>query len=168
MARRRQPISTLGVVGWLFAELALLLMIVALGSEERPPAAEPPAPPASSAPVPTTTAPRPAAPEGMLVTTETFTMHVNPSGEGVVDEFRRNLDAKAGANGRVGLVLLFGRSRDPSAPTQGTLVSGQLKDLVQAAGLPQLRTMNDMRAYLGSEGRPGDVEVELFLLNGGS
>jgi hypothetical protein len=161
MARRHRPVSTLGAVGWLFAELALLLMIVALGSEERPSVAEPVTP----SPSPATTSA--AAPEGLSLTTESFIMHVDPSGEGVVDEFRRNLAAKVGADGRVGLVLLFGRSRDPFAPTQGTVVSQQLKDLVVPAGLPQLRTMNDMRAYLGSDGAPGDVKVELFLLNGG-
>jgi len=160
MARRHRPVSTLGVVGWLFAELALLLMIVALGSEEHPSVAEP-APP----PPPTTSSS--AAPEGLSLTTESFIMHVDPSGAGVVDEFRRDLAAKVGADGRVGLVLLFGRSRDPFTPTQGTVVSQQLKDLVVPAGLPQLRTMNDMRAYLGSDGAPGDVKVELFLLNGG-
>ncbi|MET8758764.1 hypothetical protein [Lentzea sp. NPDC004782] len=161
MARRHRPVSTLGAVGWLFAELALLLMIVALGSEERPSVAEPVTP----SPPPTTTSA--VAPEGLSLTTESFIMHVDPTGAGVVDEFRRNLAAKVGADGRVGLVLLFGRSRDPFAPTQGTVVSQQLKDLVVPAGLPQLRTMNDMRAYLGSDGAPGDVKVELFLLNGG-
>ncbi|MGW4211220.1 hypothetical protein ACWEIJ_24730 [Lentzea sp. NPDC004789] len=162
MARRHRPVSTLGVAGWLFAELALLLMIVALGSEERRSVAEPVAP---SSPPPTTSSA--VAPEGLSLTTESFIMHVDPSGAGVVEEFGRNLAAKVGADGRVGLVLLFGRSRDPFTPTQGTVVSQQLKDLVVPAGLPQLRTMNDMRAYLGSDGAPGDVKVELFLLNGG-
>ncbi|NKE63836.1 hypothetical protein FXN61_46905 [Lentzea sp. PSKA42] len=161
---RRQPVSALGAVGWLFAELALLLMIIALGSNEHPPVAQPV--PSSSSPAPTTSSF--VAPEGLLLTSESFTMHVDPSGAGVVDEFRRKMVDVVGVDGRVGLILVFGKSRDPSVPTQGTLVSQQLKDLVRSAGLPQLRSMNDMRAYLGSEGAPGDAKVELFLLNGGS
>lgn len=164
MARGKQPHNALGVVGWLFAELALLLMIVALGSEENPPAAGS-VTPSSSAPPPTTNSFM--APEGLSLTTRSFVMHVDPSGDGVVDEFRRRLADEVGADARVGLVLVFGKSRDPSVPTRGTLVSQQFKDLVLPAGLPQLRTMNDMRAYLGSDGEPGDVKVELFLLNGG-
>lgn len=161
---RRQPVNALGVAGWLFAELALVLMIVALGSEEHPPSAQPVA--SSSAPSTTTTG-TVVAPEGLSLTSKSFTMHVDASGAGVLEEFRRLLDSKVGADGRVGLILVFGKSREPSVPTRGTLVSQQLKDLVVPAGLPQLRTMNDMRAYLGSDGAPGDVKVELFLLNGG-
>ncbi|SFR24784.1 hypothetical protein SAMN04488564_10868 [Lentzea waywayandensis] len=163
---RRQPVNALGVAGWLFAELALVLMIVALGSDEHVPAAESSTPSASASLTPTTTSAA-AAPEGLSLTTRSFIMSVDGSGTGVVDEFRRRLLDEVGPDGRVGLILVFGKSRDPSVPTQGTLVSQQLKDLVVAAGLPQLSTMNDMRAYLGSEGAPGDAKVELFLFNGG-
>ncbi|MEU3643282.1 hypothetical protein AB0E59_07890 [Lentzea sp. NPDC034063] len=160
---RRQPVNALGIAGWLFAELALVLMIVALGSDDHVPAAAQPAT-SSAAPTPTSST---AAPEGLSLTTKSFIMSVDGSGAGVVDEFRRRLLDEVGPDARVGLILVFGKSRDPSVPTQGTLVSQQLKDLVVPAGLPQLRTMNDMRAYLGSDGAPGDAKVELFLLGGG-
>jgi hypothetical protein len=162
---RRQPVNALGVAGWLFAELALVLMIVALGSDDHTPAAAQPAT-SSASPAPTTTSGT-AAQEGLSLTTRSFVMPVDASGVGVVDEFRRRLLDEVGPDARVGLVLVFGKSRDPSVPTQGTLVSQQLKDLVVPAGLPQLSTMNDMRAYLGSDGAPGDAKVELFLLGGG-
>ncbi|MDX8146920.1 hypothetical protein SK854_32730 [Lentzea sp. BCCO 10_0061] len=161
---RRQPVNALGIAGWLFAELALVLMIVALGSDDHVPAAARPATPSAS-PAPTTSTT--ASPEGLSLTTKSFIMSVDGSSAGVVDEFRRRLLDEVGPDARVGLILVFGKSRDPSVPTQGTLVSQQLKDLVVPAGLPQLSTMNDMRAYLGSDGAPGDAKVELFLLGGG-
>jgi len=167
---RRDADGVFGAAGWLFAELALVLMIIAVGSEQldNPAQAEHP-----TTPVTTTTEPPsvpPPSPEGILLKSVKFTMPVPVNGDGVVERFRQELDKAVGANGRVGLILLFGVSRNPSEPMEGTGVSGRLKELITPAGLPQLRSTVDIRPYLGGndDGQPGDVTVELFLLTGPS
>jgi hypothetical protein len=39
-----------------------------------------------------------------------------------------------------------------------------MRDLLVAAGIPQLPRVEQIRTYLGDDGPPGTVEVELFLL----
>jgi hypothetical protein len=156
--RRRDADGGFGAAGWLFAELALVLVIIAVASEAPPLAAVAPPPPVST---PT---------EGLALKTDKFTMFVPADGQRVVETFTERLVAKVGPNARVGLVLLFGVSRSPDQPLQGSLVAQRLKELIEPAGIPQLRAAVDIRAYLGGreDGQPGDVTVELFLLTGPS
>jgi hypothetical protein len=167
---RRDTESAFGAAGWLFAELAMVLVIIAIGSEKidksaqvehsPPPITTTQATTPPSAPVP------PSRPEGLSLRTTTFTMSVPANSYGVVETFRQRLLDTVGTNSRVGLILLFGVSRNPNQPIEGTQVSEQLKELIEPAGIPQLRSTVDIRAYLGdkSDGQPGDVTVELFLL----
>lgn len=160
---RRDADGAFGAAGWLFAELALVLVIIAVGSEV-------PRPLAAAAPAPQVPAPARFPAEGLSLETAKFTMFVPADGQGVVETFREQLVAKVGPDARVGLVLLFGVSRNSNQPIQGTLVAQRLKELIEPAGIPQLRTTADIRAYLGGreDGQPGDVTVELFLLTGPS
>jgi hypothetical protein len=180
--RRKQPFipdNALSAAGWLFAEFALVLAIMAFGSE-RPGRVGVPnttlatATDISAAPpgVSTSTAPPPltAVPEGISLESHKMVIHVPVDGRDVVGDFRQQLDSHIGANARVGLILLFGVSRTGN-PLDGTGVSQSLKEQIQYAGIRQLRSLRDtdyIRTYLGdrSDGEPGDVLVELFLLNG--
>ncbi|GLZ40795.1 hypothetical protein [Actinokineospora sp. NBRC 105648] len=165
--RRRFPSPTTGgalsAAGWLFAELAMVLVIVAVGSEATPPQ--------RAAAVPTTTPPStppptPGAPEGLALTSRKFTMGLPADDREVLDSFVRELNAIVAPQGKVGLILLFGTSRNANAPAQGTRLSERLKGVVQRAGIPQLRSVAEIRPYFGGDGGPGTVTVELFLLNG--
>lgn len=171
-AQRRDVTGTtaFGAAGWLFAELAMVLLVVVFGSETPAPVHQPPVTrPAAS----TTNRPAPTgsggAPVGLSLSTAKFTMAVPADGSGALDSFRRLLDATVGPNAQVGLILLFGVSRTSNA-LDGTAVSGQLRDLIRSADIPQLRSTADVRSYLGdsSDGPRGSVKVELFLLNGPS
>jgi hypothetical protein len=154
---RRRPTSLhsafITLSGWLFAELAVVLMIIALGSVS---SAAPPPPPCPPPPVP----------DGLLLQTVEFVIFVEPAGDGAdtVAQFNRQLDEVVGRDHTVGLALLFGVSRD-SDPLHGTAVSNRLRELVQ--GQPGLSQAVDIRPYLGGhrDGEPGQVKVELFLLN---
>jgi hypothetical protein len=161
--RRRGRVSgdgAVGLAGWLFAELALLLMIIAVGSEGVSPAATPPpAGPTTSTPSPKPTGD--AHQTGLRVDTKVFTVHVPPNGAGAVEGFVAGLGQNVGPDERIGLILLFGT---PGDGRTGTGVSAQLRDLLVAAAVPGLPRIEQMRTYLGDEGPPGTVEVELFLL----
>lgn len=160
-SRRRGDLGALGAAGWLFAELALVLVVIAFGSE-----APVPAPirstgsPAIDVGVTTTTPP--ASEQGLRLDTVTFAVLVPADGTGVVEEFRAKLVEKVGQDQRIGLVLLFGVGRDGRA---GPEVSRQLMDIIVAA-VPQVPRPEQIRPYLGDEGPPGTVTVELFLLTG--
>ncbi|MGD9531253.1 MAG: hypothetical protein AB7L91_18085 [Dehalococcoidia bacterium] len=152
---RRQPRtnnSVYALSGWLFAELAIVLMLLALGSA----AFTPPPTPVQNCPEP---------PPGVLLDTVEFVLFVEPGGAGAdtIARFNRELERVVGPKREVGLALLFGVSRDEE-PLNGTLVSQRLKDLV--GGQPQLSKAADIRSYIGGrdDGGPGDVKVELFLL----
>jgi hypothetical protein len=163
--RRRAPASgTLGTAGWLFAELALLLVVVVIGSEISEPR------PVTSAPVDTTTAAPPSdvgAPQGLSLTSKKFRMPATPDAE-AASRFRDLMIAEIGPDAKVGLVLMFGVSRTGSLG-DGAVVSEHLRSLVLPA-VSELASAADVRAYIGgaSDGARGDVLVELFLMNGPS
>ncbi|WP_367129150.1 hypothetical protein [Saccharothrix sp. HUAS TT1] len=160
---RQSDGGTLGPAGWLFAELALLLVVVVIGSEV--PKVRPVSDVASSsAPPPTSEPPRP---QGLRLTPQTFVMPVVPD-EAVVDVFRERLTAAVGPDAQVGLVLLFGRPRNGRLE-DGVVVSEHLKSIIDPVDIPQLRSRADMRAYAGGQsGEEGQVLVELFLMTGPS
>ncbi|GAA1335680.1 hypothetical protein [Saccharothrix algeriensis] len=164
MRRRRRVVEAgpLGAAGWLFAELALLLVVVVAGSEAPPVAA-----PTTAAPPPTTPGGPPPT-EGLSLTTVKFVMPVVPDAE-AAQRFSALMTERIGPDGKVGLVLLFGISPTGNL-SDGARVSGHLKGLIEAVDIPQLRTRNDIRAYIGSgnDGLGGETLVELFLLNGPS
>lgn len=156
MRRRPRRLSDdsgpLSVAGWLFAELALVLMVIAVGSETAAPSATPP---------PTTTSPPPTTGTNELgLRLDTVTFMVFPSA-GMVEEFRTSLAGQVAPNQSVGLALLFGVA---DGGRSGTQVSAGLRDLIVAAGIPQMPSGEYIRPYLGDEGGPGAVKVELFLL----
>ncbi|GAA4979871.1 hypothetical protein WHI96_11485 [Pseudonocardia tropica] len=145
------------IAGWLFAELAAILMIVAFASADSP-----------------QEVPRQEGPgagredQGVLLTPVTFVLPV-PAGDdggGTVARFRTDLARVVGPDRSVGLALMFGVSRDPDRPLAGTAVSRRLVELVR--DLPELERAADIRPYLGDseDGAPGEVRVELFLLTG--
>lgn len=163
MRRRshRQPDSSpLSVAGWLFAELALVLMVIAVGSETAAPSATPTTP-APSPPVTTTTGEEGTNELGLRLDTVIFTVSGADDGTGAVEEFRDLLAEKVGPDHTVGLALMFGVA---DGGRSGTQVSARLRDLVVAARIPQLPSAEFIRPYLGDEGGPGAVKVELFLL----
>ncbi|MEU6155038.1 hypothetical protein ABZ816_34140 [Actinosynnema sp. NPDC047251] len=162
--RRRQPDGgTLGPAGWLFAELALLLVVIVIGSEV--PKIRPAADVASPSTPPTTT--EPPRPQGLRLTPQSFVMPVVPD-HAVVEVFRERLTATVGPDAQVGLVLLFGRPRNGRLE-DGVVVSEHLKSIIEPVDIPQLRSRADMRAYVGAQsGEEGQVLVELFLMTGPS
>ncbi|MGW6937029.1 hypothetical protein ACWGE0_43755 [Lentzea sp. NPDC054927] len=156
----------LGAAGWLFAELALLLAIVALGSgtaADNSPATI--TPPSSATP---STTPGKSHSEGLSLTSVKFTMGVSADDAAVVSTFTTNLTNVVGPQAKVGLIMLFGTSANPTSPVAGTLISERVKRLIAPAGLPQLASKVDIRTYFGGDGVPGDVTVELFVLTGSS
>ena len=147
--------GAVGAAGWLFAELAMVLVIIAIGSEVTAPSAVVLAPPVETpAVVPS---------QGLALTTMRFTTPVTADDATVLADFRTALDRTVGQQARVGLILLFGRSTTAN-PAQGTRLSERLKAIVTPADLPQLRSTVDIRPYFGGDGAPGQVTVELFLL----
>jgi hypothetical protein len=166
--RRAEAPGGLGAAGWLFAELALLLVVVVVGSEVSDPRPRPEVAERTAAePVPPTSVGA-APPEGLSLRTEKFLMPATGDGE-AVGRFTALLTEEIGPDAEVGLVLLFGVSRTGELG-DGAAVSGHLKSLIEPAGIPQLRSAVDIRPYIGSagDGAGGDVLVELFLLNGPS
>jgi hypothetical protein len=152
------------VAGWLFAELALVLMVIAVGSETTAPSATPTVTVTTSAPSPsvTTTTGVPGTNElGLRLDTVIFMVSLSGDGSGAVEEFRNLLTERVGPNHTVGLALLFGVADGGSS---GTQVSGRLRDLIVAARIPQMPSAEFIRPYLGDEGGAGAVKVELFLL----
>ncbi|MCG8915119.1 hypothetical protein L6E12_04855 [Actinokineospora sp. PR83] len=158
MKRRfpRGDAGPIGAAGWLFAELAMVLVVIAIGSEVTAPSAVVLTPPVADTP---TTAPS----QGLALTTVRFTIPATADDATVLADFRAALDRTVGPQGRVGLILLFGKSTTAN-PAQGTRLSERLKAVVTPANLPQLRTTVDIRPYFGGDGAPGQVMVELFLL----
>lgn len=169
LRRRQRPAAqdgAFGAAGWLFAELALVLAIVAFASER--PGRIDSAPGKGSGVAPSSAAPPTAvAPEGLSLTSQTMVIAVPANGNGVIANFQRQLDALVGPNARVGLVLIFGVSRT-GEPRQGVAVARLLRDLIKETGIRQLPGNCDIRAYFGdaSDGQPGDALVEIFSLNG--
>ncbi|GAA3883104.1 hypothetical protein GCM10022243_54650 [Saccharothrix violaceirubra] len=165
--RRGRPDTSAGLstAGWLFAELALLLLVVAVGSEVPPVRNAMSEPAVTSTPTTTQTAPPT---RGLSLTTERFVMPAVPDDQ-VVARFTELMTARIGPDAQVGLVLLFGVSTT-GVLGDGEQVSKRLKGFVEPAGLPQLRTSTDIRPYIGSrnDAGPGEVVVELFLMNGPS
>lgn len=153
MTRRPfESIDPLSAAGWLFAELALVLVIIVLGTEtpRRPPQATPP---------PTT----PAGEQGLSLESRTFEIDV-PHGPGAMADFRARLDATLTPGEEVGLIMLFGRSRTANI-SEGTVVSEELRRALLADRVPRIpHDERYIRTYFGG-GRAGTVEVELFVLN---
>jgi hypothetical protein len=164
----------LAPAGWLFSELALVLVIIVLGGNENSAPATP-----RATPVPTPSGLAGAGPGagsgsavGLNVHSVKFVVHVAPDAAGavVVREFRRQLAGNGLRNARVGIALLFGVSWSSDA-LAGTQVSKRLATLLRRAALPQL-VGTEVRTYLGSrhsaggDRQPGDVDVELFVVTG--
>lgn len=164
--RRRDVSGTvvLGAAGWLFAELAMILTVVAIGSEQQaaPTTARPRA--ATTVAAPTTVA-TPGTEQGLALTSVTFTMPVPEDDRAVVDTFAGELGRLTPARAKVGLVMLFGKSLDAD-PVDGVGVSRRVSALLGSADLPQLRSALEIRTYFGGDGPPGSVTVELFLMTG--
>ncbi|MBM7773991.1 hypothetical protein JOD54_004195 [Actinokineospora baliensis] len=167
--RDRGDHGALGVAGWLFAELALVLVVIAFGSEALPPprvAADPGAPVTTTTP-PTTSSPPPVTTttptaSGLRLDTVVFFVLVPANGAGALESFQDQLNALLGPDQRIGLILLFGKERGGFS---GTDVSRQLTDIV-VGRVPRLPRVEQIRPYLGDEGAPGTVKVELFLMTG--
>jgi hypothetical protein len=100
--------------------------------------------------------------EGLLLDSVVFYVTVSSSGAGVLADFRREMDAKVRPDQRVGLVQLFGRTR---GGVSGPEVSRQLMRIV-AGQVPKLPREQQIRPFLGDEGAPGTVKVEMFLMTG--
>jgi hypothetical protein len=100
--------------------------------------------------------------EGLLLDSVVFYVTVSSSGAGVLADFRREMDAKVRPDQRVGLVQLFGRAR---GGVSGPEVSRQLMRIV-AGQVPKLPREQQIRPFLGDEGAPGTVKVEMFLMTG--
>ncbi|WP_309115460.1 hypothetical protein [Saccharothrix sp.] len=157
---RREGDGGLGSAGWLFAELALVLVVIAFGSELHPSRDALPTPsptPASTTP-PTTGVQQ----EGLVLESVVFFVDVPAGGAGVLEAFRNQMDARVLPNQRVGLVQLFGV---PRGATSGPDVSRELMRAV-VGQVPKLPREQQIRPFLGDEGGPGTVKVELFLMTG--
>lgn len=155
-SRSVAPMPAFAIGGWLFAELAAVLMIIAFASADAPAPVVPPEAPAVAQ-----------QDQGVLLTPVAFVIPVpEGDGAGTVQRFRADLARAVGPDRSVGLALLFGVSRNPGQPLAGTAVSRRLADLVR--DLPELERAADIRPYLGArdDGAPGEVRVELFLLTG--
>ncbi|GAA0249934.1 hypothetical protein GCM10010492_57570 [Saccharothrix mutabilis subsp. mutabilis] len=169
---RREGDGGLGAAGWLFAELALVLVVIAFGSEPHPSRSAVPTPSPSPSPSPSSSSSSspssPTAPpsgvqqEGLVLESVVFFVAVPPGGAGVLDAFRGELDARVLPNQRVGLVQLFGV---PRGGTSGPDVSRELMRAV-VGHVPKLPREQQIRPFLGDEGGPGTVKVELFLMTG--
>ncbi|MEV6072030.1 hypothetical protein AB0L82_36290 [Nocardia sp. NPDC052001] len=136
----------------------MVLVVIAFGSNpDLPPAAavSPPPPPASGD-----------ANEGLSLQTVPIVVAVTDA-EHTVAAFRAKLDEQGIGAGKVGLVLLFGVSRD-GQPLHGVQVSEQLRTYLVDAHLPQLNNSHEIRPYMGAdnEAGPGEVKAELFVFSG--
>jgi hypothetical protein len=158
---RRDGDGGLGSAGWLFAELALVLVVIAFGSEmpSTPQAVPTPPLPVTTT---TTTATPAAQQEGLVLESVVFFVDVPAGGAGVLDAFRREMDARVLPNQRIGLVQLFGV---PRGSVSGPDVSRELMRTL-VGQVPKLPREQQIRPYLGDEGGPGTVKVELFLMTG--
>jgi len=159
-SRGADPVGALGAAGWLFAELAFVLVIVAFGADESPPIQQ-----ASTDPV-SPVAAEPSAPVGLDLCSQTFRLPaarlVDPASS--VAAFQEELQRLGlGPNVRAGLVLLFGVPRN-GAPGGGGQESRALKAALEGAALPQLASA-EIRPYIGT-GDWGSVEVEIFVVTG--
>ncbi|CAL9494419.1 hypothetical protein SUDANB95_03285 [Actinosynnema sp. ALI-1.44] len=159
---RREGDGGLGAAGWLFAELALVLVVIAFGSELPPSRSAVPTPSPSPGPTPSTAPSSEVRQEGLVLESVVFFVNVPPGGAGVLDAFRGELDARVLPNQRVGLVQLFGV---PRGGTSGPDVSRELMRAV-VGQVPKLPREQQIRPFLGDEGGPGTVKVELFLMTG--
>ncbi|MEJ2857634.1 MULTISPECIES: hypothetical protein [unclassified Saccharothrix] len=159
---RRESDGGLGSAGWLFAELALVLVVIAFGSE-LPPARQAVPTPSPSPGTTTTAAPSPGVQqEGLVLESVVFFVDVPPGGAGVLDAFRREMDGRVLPDQRIGLVQLFGV---PRGSVSGPDVSRELMRAV-VGQVPKLPREQQIRPFLGDEGGPGTVKVELFLMTG--
>lgn len=176
MRRRRPPsrvsVDPLGAAGWLFAELALILVIIVLGAEV------PRRPPPPTTPPPTTSATEK---PGLSLRPRAFCLDVPENASGVGDGFQAGVEREVRADERVGLVLLFGHSRSADA-LAGTVVARQAMDAIGTRPSPHapekahIRAYSgpvervpdgtEVRGYLGGDCARGQVNVELFVLTG--
>lgn len=166
--RRGEGADPLSLSGWLFAELAMVLVIIALGTQFNPLAAASDEPPQPPPPVTTPTLPTTsAAAEGLSLKPETFVVHVPPGGGGAGRAFAGELQRRNIGDGDVGLMLLFGVSRD-GVLGNGVLVSQDLAAAIRRVDPPQLAPGVVIREFLAgtTDGRPGDVTVDLYLFTG--
>lgn len=168
--RRGEGADPLSLAGWLFAELAMVLVIIAFGTQFNPTPATPAATPTASTPsttVPTSTpVPEPGS-NGLALKPVKFVMHVADNGAGAAREFANQLAARRIPDGDIGLILLFGVARD-GVLGNGVAVSKQFAGLIRQAPPPQLARDVVIREFLGGldEGRPGDVVIELYQFTG--
>lgn len=136
-------------------------MIVALGTAENASTASPRIPPAGMEPSP---APQPECAATLDPEIREFTVSATDEA-GATARFRDQMRAEVGPDGRVGLVQLFGIAPEGLPQTAGVEVSRQLKELLIAEGLEQLPEPDLIRTFHGaSDGRPRDVNVELFVI----
>lgn len=166
MRPRRRAASdsgAFGAAGWLFAELALVLMVIAFAAGELAgPVAEPEVSPAA----PAQTAESEAVGCGLQRGTTKFLLEpaelTDPATARAA--FQANLDVEGvGPDERVGLALLFGVSENRENLEGGVERSQFLAAALNEPRLAQLADW-DFRTYLTSGDEPGSVEVELFLL----
>lgn len=157
--RRKQAQDTaFALSGWLFAELAIVLMLVALGSVAfaAPPIPCPPPPPP---------------PESVELRTVKFAVHVDADDAATRQRFMDILRANLRPNQTPGFIMMFGVSLTEDA-NQGVEVARRLKGLIKSQ--PGLEKVDDdlgddeskIRPYHAGlkDGAKGDVNVEVFVL----
>lgn len=147
---------TVLLAGWLFADLLLLLLVVALGSlprEERA-ADQRPATPGSPGPTPSATQ---AAARGLVVQPCSFTVRTG-SDASVTRQLTSQLRAAHVADRTAGFVLSFGTAPDANP---GQAAARKVNSAI-TKGLPRFRHAPKRGYWRG--GNLGTVRIDVFFL----
>lgn len=164
-SHRDRTSDPLFIAGWLFAELAMALVIIGFGTQYNPLATKStaPSPPDTSTPKGTSNVEA----AGLSLRPIEFVLSVPPGNSPLPRLFHERLREHRLKKGDVGLILLFGVSRDGN-PLNGTAVSQDLAGQITRAHLQELSDDVVLRPFLGasSDGEPGDVKVELYVFTG--
>lgn len=171
--------STDWMVGWLFADLMIVLFIVALGvhdvsaAPEAPRAQAPTVKPSTPTPRPSVTPTRPAPPPGIATKPAIFTIPIAAGGvlggttaarSAELVQFRKRVQLIAERNlvgRRAGIVLVWGQSPDVNRGMRlADLAGSQL-----AAAHPAVFRATVPRTLWKGEAAEGRVTLEIYLFN---
>lgn len=153
LPRRTASGGTVLLAGWLFADLLLLLLVIALGSlprEERTgatPTPTVPSPPASTQP----------AQRGLVLKPCSFTVRTG-SAASVQKQFGAQLDRAGVADRTAGFVLSFGTAPDPGP---GQEAAERVNSIV-TDGFPRFEHAPKRGYWKG--GPSGRVRIDVFFL----